>query len=102
MSSTVAAPTVPARTWNPPPKSSASMACTNEPFDAEPVGLLIKHIHEPPPHITSLPRAAGLHPALAKVVMDNLAKDPLQRAQGARAFGAALAAAAKEANISID
>ena len=28
---------VPARTWNPPPKSSTSMACTNEPFDAVPV-----------------------------------------------------------------
>jgi serine/threonine-protein kinase len=70
------------------------------PFDAEPVGLLIKHIHEPPPPITSWPGAEGLHPALARVVMDNLAKRPADREQGARAFGAALAAAAREAGVS--
>ena len=71
------------------------------PFDAEPVGLLIKHIHEPPPPIVTWPRTADLHPALARVVMDNLAKDPKKRAQGARAFAGALASAAREANISI-
>ena len=37
MSSIGAVPVVPARTWNPPPKSSTSMAWTNEPFDAVPV-----------------------------------------------------------------
>ena len=77
------------------------MLAGRTPFDAEPVGLLIKHIHEPPPLITTFPRAADLHPALVKVVMDNLAKDPTKRAQGARAFAAQLAQAAKEANISI-
>ena len=77
------------------------MLAGRTPFDAEPVGLLIKHIHEPPPLITTFPRAADLHPALVKVVMDNLAKDPTKRAQGARAFAAQLAQAAKEASISI-
>ncbi len=77
------------------------MLAGRTPFDAEPVGLLIKHIYEPPPPITSFPRAADLHPALAKVIMDNLAKEPARRAQGARAFAAQLAQAAKDANISI-
>jgi serine/threonine protein kinase len=77
------------------------MLAGRTPFDAEPVGLLIKHIHEAPPLITTFPRAADLPPALVKVVMDNLAKDPTKRAQGARAFAAQLAQAAKDANISI-
>ena len=77
------------------------MLAGRTPFDAEPVGLLIKHIYEPPPPITSFPRAADLHPALAKVIMDNLAKDPARRAQGARALAAQLAQAAKDASISI-
>jgi serine/threonine-protein kinase len=77
------------------------MLAGRTPFDAETVGLLIKHIHEAPPPLTSFPRAADLHPALVKVVMDNLAKDPARRAANARVFAAQLAQAAKEANISI-
>jgi eukaryotic-like serine/threonine-protein kinase len=70
------------------------------PFDAEqPVGLLIKHIHDEPPSLLSWPAAASVPAPIAKVVMDNLAKDPKQRAPHARAFGNALAAAAKEANV---
>ena len=77
------------------------MLAGRTPFDAEPVGLLIKHIHEAPPPITSFPRAAELHPALVKVIMDNLAKEPARRAQNARIFAGQLAQAAKDANISI-
>ena len=77
------------------------MLAGRTPFDAEPVGLLIKHIHEAPPLITSFPRAADLHPALVKVIMDNLAKEPAKRAQNARLFAAQLAQAAKDASISI-
>jgi serine/threonine protein kinase len=77
------------------------MLAGRTPFDAEPVGLLIKHIHEPPPPITSFPRAADLHPALVKVIMDNLAKEPAKRAQNARLFAAQIAQAAKDASISI-
>ena len=77
------------------------MLAGRTPFDAEPVGLLIKHIHEAPPPLTSWPRAADIHPALAKVVMDNLAKDPARRAAGARVLASQLAAAAREASITI-
>lgn len=77
------------------------MLAGRTPFDAEPVGLLIKHIHEVPPPLTSWPPAANVPPALAQVVMDNLAKQPDQRAPDARAFGAALAKAAREAGILI-
>ncbi len=77
------------------------MLAGRTPFDAEPVGLLIKHIHEAPPPLTSFARAADLHPALVKVVMDNLAKDPARRAANARTFASQLAQAARDANISI-
>ena len=77
------------------------MLAGRTPFDAEPVGLLIKHIHEAPPPLTSWPRARDTHPALAKAIMDNLAKEPALRAQGARAFATQLAQAARDANISI-
>ncbi|MDB4936491.1 MAG: serine/threonine protein kinase [Labilithrix sp.] len=76
------------------------MLAGTTPFDAEPVGLLIKHIHEQPPPLKSWPKAASIPDPLAKVIMDNLAKDPTRRAQGARAFAAQLAHAARESNIS--
>ncbi len=72
------------------------------PFDAEqPVGLLIKHIHDAPPPLRSWPAAANVPEPIARVIMDNLAKDPSRRAPSARALGNALAGAAKEANVSI-
>jgi len=72
------------------------------PFDAEQaVGMLIKHIHEPPPPLRSWPAAAAVPEAVARVVMDNLAKEPSKRAPSARAFASALAAAARDAEISL-
>jgi serine/threonine-protein kinase len=72
------------------------------PFDAEqPVGLLIKHIHDQPPPLRSWPATANVPEPIARVVMDNLVKDPSRRAPSARALGNALASAAKEANVSI-
>jgi eukaryotic-like serine/threonine-protein kinase len=72
------------------------------PFDAEqPVGLLVKHIHEPPPPLRSWPSAASVPEPIARVIMDNLAKDPSGRAPNGRALGAAIAAAAREAHISV-
>jgi eukaryotic-like serine/threonine-protein kinase len=77
------------------------LLCGRTPFDAEqPVGLLIKHIHETPPHVKSWPLGATIPDPVARVVMENLVKDPSRRAPSARAFGNAVAAAAKEANIS--
>ncbi|MCW5831890.1 MAG: serine/threonine protein kinase [Labilithrix sp.] len=71
------------------------------PFDAEqPVGLLIKHIHEPPPTLRSWPAAADVPEPIARVIMENLANEPSQRAPNARALGNAIAGAAKEANVS--
>jgi serine/threonine-protein kinase len=71
------------------------------PFDAEqPVGLLIKHIHDEPPPLRSWPSAANVPEPVARVIMDNLAKAPSRRAPSARALGNALASAAKEANVS--
>ena len=72
------------------------------PFDADQaVGMLIKHIHDEPPQLHSWPRAEGVPEPIARVVMESLAKDPAQRAPNERALGNALAAAAKEANVSI-
>ncbi|MBS2019099.1 MAG: protein kinase [Deltaproteobacteria bacterium] len=77
------------------------MLAGRTPFDAEqPVGLLIKHIHETPPPLHSFAPARDVPEPVARVVMDNLAKDPARRASSARAFASALAAAAKEANVS--
>jgi serine/threonine-protein kinase len=76
------------------------MLAGKTPFDAEqPVGLLIKHIHEPPPPLKAL--VPTIPDGIARIVMDNLAKDPKARAPNARVLGAALAAAAKDAQISI-
>ncbi len=71
------------------------------PFDAQqPVGLLVKHIHDDPPALRSWPPAASVPEPIARVVMANLAKEASARAPSARAFGNAIASAAKEANVS--
>jgi serine/threonine protein kinase len=70
------------------------------PFDGEPLGLLIKHIHEEPPPLRSWPAARDVPEPIAALVMANLAKDPTRRAPNARAFGTALAKAARQANVS--
>ena len=70
------------------------------PFDGEAtVGILLKHIHDPPPELRSHPRAAQVPDPIARLVMENLAKDPALRAPNGRAFGAALATAAHSADV---
>lgn len=72
------------------------------PFDAEqPVGMLIKHIHDQPPPLRSWPAAANVPELIERVIMENLAKEPSRRAPSARALGNAIASAAREANVSI-
>ena len=72
------------------------------PFEAEPLGLLVKHIHETPPDIRTVnPDGRAVPDPLARLVMDNLAKEPSGRAQTARAFAGLLAAAARSAAIAI-
>lgn len=71
------------------------------PFDAEqPVGLLIKHIHDRPPPLRSWPAATSVPEPIERVIMENLAKEPSRRAPSARAFGTAIASAAKAAHVS--
>lgn len=73
------------------------------PFHSDqPVGMLIQHIHDTPPLLRSWPNAKDVPEPIANVVMSNLAKDPSQRAQNARAFATALAAAASQAAITYD
>ncbi len=61
------------------------------PFDSEQaVGLLVKHVHEAPPPLRSLPETRHLPEGLERLVMDSLAKDPAQRAPDGRALATAL------------
>jgi serine/threonine-protein kinase len=76
------------------------MLAGRTPFDAaQPIGLLVKHVHEAPPPLASF--APHVPAPIAKVVMENLAKEPEHRAANARAFAAALTAAAKEASATL-
>lgn len=73
------------------------------PFHSDqPVGMLIQHIHDAPPPLRSWPNAKDVPEAIANVVMTNLAKEPAHRAQNARAFATALAAAASQADVPYD
>ena len=70
------------------------MLAGSTPFDASaPVALLMKHIHERPPELTS--RAPHfVPPTIADVVMRALSKNPEARPDDAHAFGVALREAA--------
>ena len=73
------------------------------PFEGDQaVALLIAQIHDPPPHLRSIPRAAYVPAAIADLVMKNLAKDPSARDPDARAFGRALLEAAQAGGMSVD
>jgi serine/threonine-protein kinase len=53
------------------------LLCGETPFDAStPVTLLMKHIHEPPPHLKSRPGGAQVPDAIADVIMRALSKNP--------------------------
>jgi serine/threonine-protein kinase len=71
------------------------------PFDGEQaVALLVQQIHDPPPPLTSIPRASYVPQPIADVVMANLAKKPGDRAENARAFGRSLLDAAVASGLS--
>jgi serine/threonine-protein kinase len=66
------------------------------PFEAESaVALLALHTTKEPPDIRSWPASAALPEPLARVIMQNLAKRPQERAPDARALGRQLVDAAR-------
>lgn len=72
------------------------------PFDADQaVGLLLQHIHETPPPLEAPFGHPPLPASIARVVLDNLAKHPDDRAASARVFGEQLRRAAREAKIKL-
>jgi serine/threonine protein kinase len=71
------------------------------PFDGDQaVALLVQQIHDLPPPLRSIPRAAYVPEPIAAVVMQNLAKKAEDRADNARAFGRALLEAAVLSGLS--
>jgi serine/threonine-protein kinase len=71
------------------------------PFDGDQaVALLVHQIHDPPPLLKSIPRAAYVPEPIAAIVMQNLAKKAEERAENARTFGRALLEAAVESGLS--
>ena len=72
------------------------------PFEAEsPVAILIKHTSEPAPDVRSVPRAAYVPDAIARVIADNLRKDPRERARNARELAQQLRRAISECGLSL-
>ena len=73
------------------------------PFEGDQaVGLLVQQIHDAPPHLNDIPRAAYVPGPLADVIMANLAKDPKKREQDARALGHSIIDAAKESGLAAE
>jgi len=73
------------------------------PFESDSsVSLLVAQIHDPPPPLRSVARAAQVPPAIAAAIMKNLAKEPRERDPDAHAFGRALLEAATSSGLSAD
>lgn len=73
------------------------------PFDGEsPMTVLMQQINGEPVELRSIERAAYVPEAIAKLVMQNLAKDPEQRAENAKVLGRDLSQAAREAGLHLD
>jgi serine/threonine-protein kinase len=77
------------------------MCAGRTPFAGEQaVSLLVQQIHDPPPALESIARAAHVPKAIAETVMKNLSKKPDERAEDARAFGRSLLEAAMASGLS--
>jgi hypothetical protein len=71
------------------------------PFDADQVvAVLVQQIHDPPPLLRGIPRAAYVPEPIAAAVMKNLSKKPADRADDARTFGRELLEAAMVSGLS--
>nr|MDQ3032397.1 protein kinase [Myxococcota bacterium] len=78
------------------------LLCGETPFDGSaPVTLLMKHIHDSPPHLKA--RAGGAHvpDAIADVVMRALAKNPEGRYEDATDLAEVLRMAAQRAGLDV-
>jgi serine/threonine-protein kinase len=79
------------------------MLAGRTPFEGEQaVALLVQQIHDAPPPLKSIPRAAYVPEPIAEVVMRNLQKRPAARDSDGRAFGRALLDAARAAGLAVD
>ncbi len=79
------------------------MLAGRTPFEGDQaMDLLVKHVHDAPPDLRSLERARSVPESVARIIMDNLDKDPAKRLPNARAFGTALAVATKAAGIAVN
>jgi len=79
------------------------MLAGRTPFEGDQaVGLLIQQIHDMPPQLQSIPRAAYVPNAVAAVIMQNLAKAPHDRAPDARALARSILEAARMSGLSAD
>ncbi len=79
------------------------MLAGETPFDGDQaVGILIRQIGDPPPPLTSKPRAANVPEPIARVVMKNLAKAKAERAPDARALGRMLLDAIRESGLRVE
>lgn len=79
------------------------MLAGRTPFEGDQaVGLLIQQIHDTPPQLQSIPRAAYVPDPVAAVIMQNLAKSPHARAPDARALARSILEAARMSGLSSD
>jgi serine/threonine-protein kinase len=79
------------------------MLAGRTPFEGDQaVGLLIQQIHDQPPQLQSIERAAYVPDPVAAVIMQNLAKSPHARAPDARALARSILEAARMSGLSSD
>ena len=70
------------------------------PFEGEsPVAILVKQTSEPAPDVRSLARASYLPEPIARVIAQNLSKDPGERCRDGRELGRTLVAAAHASGL---
>ncbi|MCA9639531.1 MAG: protein kinase, partial [Myxococcales bacterium] len=70
------------------------------PFDGDnPVAILVKHANAEPPDVRSVPRSSYVPEPIARVILQNLAKQASARAADARVFGRALVEAARQSGL---
>ncbi|MBL9023690.1 MAG: protein kinase [Myxococcales bacterium] len=73
------------------------------PFEGDsPMAVLVQQINAKPVHLKEIARSSYVPDPIAQVIMGNLAKNPADRAENARALARELELAAREAGIAVD